>query len=1100
MNKKKNFHEQLVLNRFVFKIFKQQNLSEIKNILDHSYLQGVNETDGQSLYFHALINNLIDERYISIEQFSRYDINIIKHWNQITHLRNKSENTTLHMKYFQYLSLLFTEVYLDYYFNNQEIFIKNLNQEMYSFNKEKSEKDLFSLYNPSDLRKIAFWNATGSGKTLLMHINILQYLDYYKSKNLKNFPDKIILLTPNEGLSVQHVNELIQSKFEARLFDKNTNVFPGTVEVIDINKLGDKMGEKVVAIDAFEGDNLVLIDEGHRGAAKADGAWMSRREALTSNGFSFEYSATFGQIASKALTLKEAEEDYKKKKAKLLLGRKTVYSRLSEEQKLRITINQEEKNQLKLLALRETYGKCILFDYSYKFFYEDGYGKESRILNLQNESEEENRYSYLVGAILSFYQQNFLWEKNPVVSKKYSIEKPLMVFVGNKVNDEDSDILDVIKFIDRFLQESDGNIYIINSLINNQPIILDGNGNNPFHNAFLALSNEDGEKVYNSIIEKVFNASSNHSLRMKRLKNAKGEIALQLGNFSPFAVINIGDEVKLSKTIEKNTRFSLEVEEFKESLFDSINSQNSAINILIGSKKFTEGWSSWRVSTMGLLNMGKSEGAQIIQLFGRGVRLKGEAYSLKRSVPAERPKGAFLEKLETLNIFGIKANYIAQFREYLREEDILVSEDFIEVTIPAVKREKINQLKVITLKNDYLSEGAKNFKNNKSFSLFNIPEDLSETTTISKVVVDLYPRVASLFSNSSHKIQMDSKEEFKIPMKLIMAMNFDRIYLELLERKNMHKINNMRIVQSELNDFLTREKEWYTLYAPKSLIEIQTYKDFIKIENIFIQMLEDYMIKFYKAIKNAYESSNYEITTLDENRGLWIQNYTLSIENSEESSLLVEKIEELKRLVDTKSDEKSLKEWSSVFIGNIFSSSHLYQPLLYKKSDAQPISINLTPKFFGAPSEIQFVKDFESYIQNSKKLINKQIYLLRNADSKQKGFGFAQAGNFYPDFLLWILDDKSGEQWLTFIDPKGIRNMNLNSAKFELPNELKKIQKSIGVSNLNLNAFILSITHFNDLINIQKNTTQEDLEQKNVIFMNDEKYIRKMIDRINLFE
>jgi hypothetical protein len=31
------------------------------------------------------------------------------------------------------------------------------------------------------------------------------------------------------------------------------------------------------------------------------------------------------------------------------------------------------------------------------------------------------------------------------------------------------------------------------------------------------------------------------------------------------------------------------------------------VNLLIGSKKFTEGWSSWRVSTMGLMNVGKGK-------------------------------------------------------------------------------------------------------------------------------------------------------------------------------------------------------------------------------------------------------------------------------------------------------------------------------------------------------------------------------------------------------------------------------------------------------------------------------------------------------------
>ena len=103
-----------------------------------------------------------------------------------------------------------------------------------------------------------------------------------------------------KGLSRQHLEELALSGFSfTRLFDKNRSPdFPGTIEVIDINKLGDGMGDKTVAVEAFEGNNLVLVDEGHRGAGSAGGAWMARREALVSNGFAFEYSATFESLGT----------------------------------------------------------------------------------------------------------------------------------------------------------------------------------------------------------------------------------------------------------------------------------------------------------------------------------------------------------------------------------------------------------------------------------------------------------------------------------------------------------------------------------------------------------------------------------------------------------------------------------------------------------------------------------------------------------------------------------------------------------------------------------------------------------------------------------
>ena len=126
------------------------------------------------------------------------------------------------------------------------------------------------------------------------------------------------------------------------------------------------------------------------------------------------------------------------------------------------------------------------------------------------------------------------------------------------------------------------------------------------------------------------------------------------------------------------------------------------MHLLIVSKKFTEGWSSWRVSTMGLMNVGKGEGAQIIQLFGRGVRLKGHNLSLKRSgktqlpVDVERPK--HIDVLETLGIFGIQADYMAQFRDFLDEEGLSAADERIEFLLPVIKGLGTQKLKTIRLK------------------------------------------------------------------------------------------------------------------------------------------------------------------------------------------------------------------------------------------------------------------------------------------------------------------------------------------------------------------------------------------------------------------
>ena len=127
---------------------------------------------------------------------------------------------------------------------------------------------------------------------------------------------------------------------------------------------------------------------------------------------------------------------------------------------------------------------------------------------------------------------------------------------------------------------------------------------------------------------------------------------------------------------------------------------------------------------------------------------------------------------------------------------------------------------------------------------------------------------------------------------------------------------------------------------------------------------------------------------------------------------------------------------------------------------------------------------------------DKSLYLLRNADTKSKGLGFATAGNFYPDFLVWLVDDKSGKQWLSLIDPKGIRNLNLDNAKFSLYQEIKSLESKLGDNAFSLSAFILSDTRFDDLINISED--KMELENRNILFMEDggDIYLAKVFSKI----
>lgn len=1097
--KKRSFHKELVLNQWMMSHFISGELSVLKARLGEDRHEGIND-DGQTHFFYELQTSLFDD-LISLSDLRRYDLNIVKHWQEITHQRNKDECTVLNMKYFQYLSLLFTEIYLDKYFNQRESMLTGLNQQMESYNKQQDSEHQFQPFDTDELNKLAFWNATGSGKTLLLHVNLKQYLHYFQSNNRNAYPDNIILLTPNEGLSRQHLDELHLSGFSFyQLFDKNKSHQANTIQIIDINKLGDVMGEKTVAVEAFEGNNLVLIDEGHRGTGTAAGAWMSRRESLTRGGFAFEYSATFGQAVAKGLTVDKAEQDIQKTKAKLSFG-KADLKKLDEQQKAALTLNSDEKRKARTLATREVYAKSILFDYSYKYFYEDGYGKESLILNLKDDDYTPDiSRQYFTACLLSFYQQQYLWHKNRQQLTEFNIEKPLWVFVGNTVSGEDSDILSVLKFLSSFLNDEAQTKIWLKDLLANTARLLDAKGNNIFNNRFTPLMQLNVDEVYSDILQKLFNTTSRQRLKIVNIKNSKGELALKVGEAQPFGLINIGDDADLFKEtgkIENSQFFDTETDDFGQSQFHQINKKDSQCHVLIGSRKFTEGWSSWRVSTMGLLNMGKGEGSQIIQLFGRGVRLKGKDYSLKRTrtKPTKQTEGLHLERLETLNIFGVNAGYMAQFKDYLKEEGIATSDEIIELDFKTKSNFPSNALKTLQLKDGYKDNQINGFKRQRFPSLYKIPEEFVGKIKQPTIELDLYPKLEAISTKvTTTKTTSDNRHKGKISTDVMALFDFDRIYLEVQEFKQLRSWSNLRLERETLVNFCLTENHWYTLYIPQAELIVNQIADIQKQEGILIQLLKDFTERFYKTLKNAYEGKHYDIVELHDDDSIIQKSYHFEIENSDEGQEYEQKLRKLQTLInDGKIGEAS--KWNAGQMVAICFKQHLYQPLFSINGEID--CLKMRPLSFDVPSEVNFVTDLEAFYNSSKwqtTVGKRSLFLLRNADTKAKGLGFALAGNFYPDFLLWLVDNETGQQWLSFIDPKGLRNMNISDPKLQFYKEVKVLEKKLDDTKLKLNAFIISQTHQHDLIN--NSLSQTEWENRNVFFKDDTNYLSKMLSKI----
>lgn len=1052
------FHNSLALSRWALGIIKDHSLDAMRAQLNRSALEGFDEESAHTNFYNAAIGGTLfelgDSAKITKEKLGEYDKRIVGYWQQITASspRHDADGKSVRMKYFQWLSLMATELYLDYYFNRKGDLLKGLNEEIEKVNLNLPAKEQLKAAEMSDLDKVSFWEATGAGKTLLMHINILQYKWYAKEAGKE--PARVILLTPNEGLARQHLVELAVSGIEAAslmddLFKDDTT----KVGVIDSNKLSSKgAGVKVMAAASFEGKNLVMVDEGHHGSSSEDGEHRKVRDMLCKDGFSFEYSATFGQAVSSG-----------------------------------------KKNEVKLLW--ELYARNILFDYSYRYFFDDGYGKEALILNLDEREEdpEARRFEYLVGNLLAYYQQHYVYGKEPATMEEFGIAKPLCLFVGNTVqlkkntsqggydlDETSSDVWSVIRFFAAFLARRKEVESLIRRYRKNESVVEAGD-KNPFYNLFTALGGAGSEaEVYNDILRKVFQAQGVQKLHLQLVKKT-GEIVLRVGVGQVFGVVDIGAASEFLSALRAGSEYIIDPPDETEdkSYFATLNEASSPVTVLVGSRKFTEGWSSWRVSAMGLLHMGVNEGTQIIQLFGRGVRLRGKGFSLKRSKANELPHDSYLKKLETLNIFGIRANYMAKFKEYLELEIGRSLDSVLTLDFPIRHRTIPPGLKIPRIAAGYGLNGPHGFKAVEKISLFKIPEEVKKLIKQPVFTYEDFSAVQSLAVTEKNPLAEDVgvKAPVRLDARAMPFIDVDRVYLRLIEEKACRHYENLEISRGEIKavaekmaDSAPDAHDWYRLFSREEDVTFTSFSKLANIERLFTILVLGYMDVFYKTFQHLYEDEHMETVELTdklltESDFQWPNEYQFEFKDDADGHMWKGRLENLKKELNAGNFPAKCKKWSASapdFYAIAFESL-LYEPLFYSKS-GKKLPFKLKPLSFDSPSESQFVNDLIAYYEdkaNAGFFAGHDLYLMRNAAHRGRGIGFAQAGNFYPDFLLWLRDKNEGKDYLSFIDPKGLRNVPFTSPKLNFATEVKSLEKTINkgkAHKLILNSIILSVT------------------------------------------
>ncbi len=505
------------------------------------------------------------------------------------------------------------------------------------------EQEALTPFSEADLQFAAFWMATAAGKTHILHACLAILTEH----NHHNW-DRIILITPGDALSVQHaqkLRDLNQWDVFAYPHDGDLSAMgrlpPDTVIVLDINKLSEvKKGEGVsVPTSVFkDGRNLIFVDEGHKGQKSEQSLWKRLQSDLAGidspqpghRGVLIEFSATFGQVA-------EQEHAF---------GR---------------------------------YAKSVLLDYAYDRFHADHYGKDFWHVKLDGRGDAEHAVQQhtLTAALLSYWHQLHTYHRVDaqlqLAEKQLEVASPLWVLLGlsviggkNKSDQEQtSDVIAVLRFVATKLAEPTQLTQSISDILS----IKAAGGDLLPMEVRDALQSRQASDIAEQVLKEVFHWQPGDQPVFRLLRQADGELGLGLlrgDQVHYFGVVNVGDAAGLKNALF-DAQLTVDDDALSGSLFAQLNNNASGLNMLIGSRRFAEGWDNYRASSLTLLRLGQGEGSLIIQMFGRVVRFAGVKRDGKRLPSAP----SAIKPLQTAYVFGLRSGYLETFLNGLYSNGVM---------------------------------------------------------------------------------------------------------------------------------------------------------------------------------------------------------------------------------------------------------------------------------------------------------------------------------------------------------------------------------------------------------------------------------------------
>lgn len=723
-----------------------------------------------------------------------------------TQVKQACQAVGLVPRYFQYLALLFAAHWFNRLLGNTDHLLAELNA-FHAHWQSEPGRPTVAPFALEDLQCAALWMATAAGKTHLLHACLALLAK-------RRFPDgggfeRLILITPSESLSRQHADALrahthmavfvYPDDGDARAIAEQPS---DTMIVIDINKLAETKKGTGLTVDASvfaDARNLVFVDEGHKGQRSEASVWKRIQANMAGvgqnqpkyRGWLIEFSATFGQVA-------EAEHAF------------------------------------------DRYAKAVLFDYAYDRFHADLYGKDFSVRDLETESGWDHHADALVVALVAYWHQLHAWRTSSVQAELHrqglQVEQPLWVLlglsvVGGKKEEEAeyrSDIIEVLRFVKQLLAE-DGLVFLAEYL---QRLAGDDGELLLPKSAWDLLKKSSPTELAALIRHEVFGYEPGATLTLRALKSSRGELGVGLSladHVRYFGVINVGDSDALKTALEPYG-LVVEPDAFTPSLFSALDRPGSSLNLLIGSRRFSEGWNNYRASSLTLLRLGSGEGPLIVQMFGRVVRFRGRNGDGKRLANP----GVILAPLQTAYVYGLRADYMKKFLKNLEKNDI---DKRIEV-FPTVRvaSEQLGRLLHLSAHDP----------DKRSYSLAAVGRsrwfDASASVRIALGVT--VQRTQMRDGRSESDIQSwstDIKQDF---LACVGYLNFDRILREMLIFRASNGWWNVRFDHAGLREALQNGR--YTLEGTVDTLQLQSRNDLQRIEGIAITVLQRMLRSAYR--------------------------------------------------------------------------------------------------------------------------------------------------------------------------------------------------------------------------------------------------------------